>query len=359
MRISRAFHVMTSVAVLSIGAPMLAGAQTSPIADLLDRARAALNDLKFEQADSLALAVLGTFEGQLTRNQRIDALSIAAAALFPDPLAGGTQRPDSALRLMRRIVREAQGARFRQDLAWRGLDSLYAIALRSTLALGMRATSELVLTGARGEAEVEFFTTRPASLRMRMIAATGGAPVAIDSADSGAPATLRVRAFRGDQPALASGEYLIDVTAHDAANADSVVARFQATVAAPPLQRVLVRLAIDSTRLLSELDPPAHTRGIVTGLLLAAGAAAAATISGPAPLKAGSTSGLGYVVGAGLAVGAIVAGFLDNGHALPANVASNAQLRTEFDESVRQAKAENARRLAAYRVTITLRGETH
>ena len=74
---------------LTFGLALLAGlalapsarAQQAPIADLLQRARAALNDLRYAEADSAASAIL-EIGSSLSREQRIEALSIRASALF-------------------------------------------------------------------------------------------------------------------------------------------------------------------------------------------------------------------------------------------------------------------------------------
>ena len=148
-------------------APRAMHAQSSPIVDLLLRARGALNDLHYGEADSLAQTVLAAFEARLNRDQRVEALSIGAAAMYPEPAGGGVQRPDSALSYLRRIVRADPAGRLRSDLSWPGLDSLFGIARQTTFAAGARPQAENVLVGPRGESVVEAFATRPARFNSR------------------------------------------------------------------------------------------------------------------------------------------------------------------------------------------------
>ena len=354
MRVTSLIRVAAVALLLLVALPSAARSQSSPIADLLRQARVALNDLRFAEADSLATAVMTTFAGQVTKAQRIEALSIAAASLFPDPLSGGTQRPDSAIAVMRQIVREERSPRFRSDIAWHGLDSLYTVALRSTLLVEWVPVVEYVLTGPDGRAAVEVTTNRAAFLTLRLHAADGRVVASADGGAAGTRATLALRTFDGSRALLADGEYLLDVHGTDASNGDTLTLSLPATISAPALGFVAVPPSLDSARLLVEQEPPARARGFLAALVLGATGAAAATIAGPAPLSAGSSSGVGYGIAAGMAVGAIVAGMMDRGHALPANTAANEQLRAAFAQQVQRAREENARTLAQYRVTVTI-----
>lgn len=345
------------------GALMLAGprtlrAQGSPIVDLLLRARVALNDLHYAQADSLAVAVLMGFGDRLSRDQRLEALSVVAASFFPEPAGGGTQRPESALVYLVQIVRlDPANGRVRSDLSWPGLDSLFGVARQTTFAAGARPQDQNVLTGHEGEATVEVFATRPARFRLSLTPAAGGSAVITDGAGPSDRALLRLRSFSDDRPVLVNGEYVLAVTATDTATGDSVVLTYPAAVAAPALDFLPVARALDSAQLRPEMAAPAHARGVIAGLLLGGGAVLAATLKGPAPLSSASGDSRGYAVGAALALGALIGGLLDRGQALPVNAAANQRLRAQFEEAVRTARAENQRRLVAYRVTITIRQE--
>ena len=351
---------------LTFGLALLAGlalapsarAQQEPIVDLLLRARTALNDLHYTEADSLASAVLLAMGGRLSHDQRVEALTIRAAALFPDPTGGGAQHPDSALACLRQIVRaDAAVQHMNPDLSWRGLDSLFSVARRTTFAAAVLVQDSMVLVGQHGEATVEVVGTRPGSFSLSLAPAAGGAAAFADSAGPGDSAQLHLRAFGGDRLLIPSGAYVLTVRATDAATRDTVVMRYAATVSAPPPLGALVLPVFDSTQLRPEFAGPAHARGFIAGLLAGGGAVLAATLKGPGPLASASTDSRSYMVGGGMALGAIIGGLLDKGHALPENAAANQRLRTQFDESVRGVRAEYQLRLNAYRVTITIRRE--
>jgi hypothetical protein len=345
------------------GALMLAGprtlrGQTSPIVDLLLRARVALNDLHYAQADSLATAVLAGFGNRLSQDQRLEALSVIAASFFPEPAGGGIQRPESALVYLTQIVRlDPENGRVHADVSWPGLDSLFGVARRTTFAAGASPQERNELSGPQGEATVRVFATRPARFRLLLRPGAGGAPVLVDSAGPSDRAALRLRSFNGDRPLLTSGEYALAVIAADTAGRDSAVLSYAASVEAPPLEFVPVANVLDSTQLRPEIAPPARARGIVAGLLLGGGAVIAATLKGPSPLSSTAADSRGFVVGVGLALGAVIGGLLDRGQPLPENANSNQRLRAQFEEAVRTARAENQRRLQAYHMTITIRQE--
>jgi hypothetical protein len=331
-------------------------AQTSPIVDLMVRARAALNDLHYAEADSLAATVLVAFADRLNHDQRIEALGIRAASLYPDTAGGGVQHADSAIAYLALMVRtDPTMVRMRSDLSWTGLDSLFTVARARTFAFAATPLPEYELTGPDASGPVEVESTRPARVSLWLLP-SGGAPVLMDTAAAAPHASLRLRGFVQLQP-LAIGSYSIAVLARDTASQDSLVEHFTLVVAGQPLQLLPVPRSLDSSQLKREIAPPARARGIVAGLLLGGGAIAAATIKGSAPLSTASSDGRGYVIGVGLAAGALVGGLMDKGQRLPENVAANARLRAAFAQSVKQAHDENQRRIAAYHMTLTMQGD--
>ena len=351
---------------LTFGVALLAGlamaasaqAQQTPITDLLLRARTALNDLHYTEADSLASAILSAMGSGLTHDQRVEALTIRAAALFPDPAGGGAQHPDSALACLRQIVRtDAALQHMSPDLSWRGLDSLFSVARRTTFAVATLIQDSMVLVGEHGEASVGVVATRPGRFTLSLVPVAGGAVVVNDSAGPADSVQLHIRPFGGERLLLPAGAYVLTVRAADAATRDTVVVRYAATVSAPPPVGPLVLPAFDSTQLRSEAAAPAHVRGIIAGLLAGGGAVLAASLKGPGPLASAGTDSRSYMVGAGMALGAVIGGLLDRGHALPENAAANQRLRTGYDQSLHDMRTEYQRQLDAYRLTITIRRE--
>jgi hypothetical protein len=103
-------------------APQVAMSQESLVTGLLTRAKNALNDLKYPQADSIARLII-TLGDVVPRAQRIHALQIAAAARFPED--GAAQKPDSALSALKSIISMGHTDPIPFELGWVGLDSLY------------------------------------------------------------------------------------------------------------------------------------------------------------------------------------------------------------------------------------------
>lgn len=103
--------------------PATGRAQESIVTGLLTRAKNALNDLKYVEADSMAKLVIALGE-IVPKPQRVEALQIAAAARFPEEAK--FQKPSSALDALKSIVQLGHTAPIPFDVGWVGLDSLYA-----------------------------------------------------------------------------------------------------------------------------------------------------------------------------------------------------------------------------------------
>ena len=123
---SRFARLRLCLLALSLFAPIASvRAQESLITNLLTRAKTALNDLKYTQADSLARLVIGL--GDLVpRDQRVTALQIAAGARYPEEAQ--FQKPDSAMSALRAVVALGHNAPIPFDISWPGLDSMYVRA---------------------------------------------------------------------------------------------------------------------------------------------------------------------------------------------------------------------------------------
>ena len=115
--------VMVAAAVIAAIAPAEVRAQQADlVADLLAKGKEEYNNFNYRGADSVAKQLLGM---QLSRQQRIDALELRAAATFPDEASG--QRPDDATRVIRELVEMGVQRITTRELSWRGLDSLYSL----------------------------------------------------------------------------------------------------------------------------------------------------------------------------------------------------------------------------------------
>jgi hypothetical protein len=170
----------------------------------------------------------------------------------------------------------------------------------------------------------------------------------------GSTGQLNFPVLRDRTPVLKSGDYDFVITA-TVAN-DSEVVRLKANVAADDIGFVPVPEGVDESKLLPEVASPIGAKALAFGIVLGGATAALANgLRADDPVKSayGSDSrALG--VAAGVAVGAALAMVLDHGRPLTENAEANRQLRANLDKSVADAKAENARRIANYTVTIKL-----
>jgi hypothetical protein len=133
----------------------------SPVATLLTRAKTALNDLRYSEADSLARLVM-LLGDVVPRDQRVLALQIAAAARYPDEKQ--FQRADSARSALRALVAMGYTAAIPFDLSWSGLDSLFAGVGGAVVTQSGIGTQPAAIAGAgptRGETEAWLSTRIP------------------------------------------------------------------------------------------------------------------------------------------------------------------------------------------------------
>lgn len=326
----------------------------SPVADVLRQARRALDNLQYSAADSLARSVLVS-RAQVSRAERIEALLVTVAALYPEERTA--QRRDSALAYLREYVRTAPDGTIPAAISWSGLDSLLELARRTTFAAFARPRRDNTISGAGGTIPIAVVATRPARLELSLGRRGQSArPVVVDSAGPARDAVLELRLFAGDRQLITSGEWLVTVTAVDSASPDTVVQRFPVTVSAPSLDLVPVPPALDSTQLRSEWAPPSRGLSVAIGAGLgAATVLMAQAMRAPEPVSSAvKADSRALMVAGGFVLGGIVGALLDKGHPLPSNVAYNTQVRAEFAQRVLDAQHENDQRRAAYRATVTI-----
>lgn len=75
------------------------------------------------------------------------------------------------------------------------------------------------------------------------------------------------------------------------------------------------------------------------------------------PLNDNSADSRGTVVAASLGIGALVAGLLDRGRPLPANIKKNADMRTDYIGRVGDITETNRKRVSEYKLAITINPE--
>jgi hypothetical protein len=142
------------VFALAAAGPMAAQTQqaaVSPITEMMVKARIALDDLKYREADSLARRVLA-LGSLLSRQQQVEALQLVAAAAYPDEASA--QKVDSAIAVIRVLV--GLGATsIPREISNPPLDSLFAFVSRaaqpSKVLLGTRASGAVLFVDGQAQ----------------------------------------------------------------------------------------------------------------------------------------------------------------------------------------------------------------
>ena len=327
---------------------------TSVMDDILKRAEDALNDLNYKSAIDFAKQVVDVGP-RAKPEQRTRALLVIAAANYPEgePTA---QHRDIALATFKQLVAANLDLTIPQTIRWAGLDSILADAKRTTFAIAMTAVAEQIVTGPAGRAEVKVRASRPATFRLSVSPAGGGAALVSDSLSGASEGTLHFPTMRNERPIFSTGDYDVVVTAADPQSSDTTSTRYTAHITAPELTFAKVPVAIDSSRLQLERTGRYGGKGIIVGALVAGGIYAFSNIvradTMVKRIVPADSKGVGVAAAAGAAV--IIASFMDKGRKIPGAIVANERLRTDLGAAIRAAEAENANRIATYRTTIAI-----
>jgi hypothetical protein len=345
--------VLLSATTLA-GAPSVEAQSRSPVQDLLANARIAFNNLKYREADSIASGVLTL--SPLRRAERVQALQIRAGALYPEE-EGAQQRPE-ALAVLRELVRIAPGAALPREVTWPGLEALLREAKQSTFGVSVSPQGQVFITGPDELADLPVQASRPAAIYL-WLAPVSGPTTMLDSARSATNSRLRFQVLRNGVPRYPTGDYRLVLVAVDESAPDTMRIELDANIIAPPLEFLPVPERLDSGFIRPEKTRPKRSAGIIGGIAALAGTIVASRVLRDSELRnaAGADSraiSVGIVLGVGVAGGVWA---LDKGQPIPENIAANKQTRAEFEKTVSEARAENARRLRSYRAEININPE--
>lgn len=152
----RSMQIMAIAATVLLGSAAAGLAQVqagSPIAaDLLEKGKRELNNFNYRTADTAAQQLLAL---PLSRQQRIDALQLLVAVMYPDDPA--VQQRDSAAAVIRQLVGMGVSRMVLANVSWPGLDSLYA---------GVVAETPVAAVAGAGAAMVAGFDSVPSVLAL-------------------------------------------------------------------------------------------------------------------------------------------------------------------------------------------------
>jgi hypothetical protein len=355
---SSCFRVAFVIGLMTAGpaTPCVQAQAASPINDLLASAKAALNDLKFARADTVAQEVLA-LATSLRRSQTVLAWEIVAAARFPEE--GATRDTAGARRALREVVRLDLDASLPVDISWSGLAALLAEEKRAVFGLAVRVPNvETVFGGSKGDAIVRVATSHPATFWLLARARDGSTEIALDSVPEARDAALRVRALRGTVPVLLSGAYEFVIRARETPGGALLERTLQASLTVPVLELLSPAPPLDTSKLLPELRKTSRTKAIAGGVIVGALTIALnQSLRADAPLSKTNTDGRATTVGVAITAGTIAAVWFDPGQALNKNREANAQLRRAATQRAVEVAAENERRISGYRAKLTLLAE--
>lgn len=353
MRFIRSVMVAAALAPLGFAARAQGVTQqgVNPINDLLQRALNSYNDTKYPEADSIArLAISAT---TATTNQRTLGRLIIAASFYPEG-EPRSQKRDSALAMLRQVIRTNLDIKIPRDLTWPGLDSLLLEAKRTGYGIDAAPDSEQVVVG-QNLADVRVRSNH-ASFFHLVVASAGGAPIVSDSTPSAVDqAVLHFPTMRDGRPLFETGDYDLLIVGRDAQGGDSIAVRHVMHIDSPALQLETPPAALDSSRLLKERSSRFGAKGIIAALFIGGGAFALSSVMRADSVK--STIGAdskGMPVAAGLAGTVLLASFLDHGRPVPSAIAANERTRANFAQQVQNVANDNRQRIASYRTTITM-----
>lgn len=331
-------------------APLEAQQRRSPTDDVIASMKRAVNDLRYGEAIRLGRD-LEALVPQMRASQVVAFRQVFALAWFPEE--SEFQRADSALRQLAGLVRVKPDAQLTQELSWSGLDSLLSLARDRTFGFAASPAAEYVLTGTDATGEVELRSTRPANVRLSLVHRGSGRLIPQDSGLVRDRGRLRLRAHDGIAPRIDAGEYDLRIVAVDVRTRDTIVVVRRATVSAAALQ-LQSPPALDSASLRPERIAPDRKRTVITGLIAGAATAligSAVRGGGSLPDTYASDSRAGGV-GVLIAFGSIGIAALEKGRQIPEAVKANDVVRASHATRVTATREENARRLAAHRVTV-------
>jgi hypothetical protein len=328
------------------------GQERSPVQDLLGLARAAINDLRYEDADSITRAVLA-LDG-LRRSDRIQALQLRAGALFPEQEPA--QRRSDAEFVLAALVRIAPSANLPREVVWPGLEALLQEVRSRTFGISALPREHNVLDGPDGAAEITVAASRRAFFRLWLEDSDGGGARLIDSLFTATGGTLRLRVLQQGVPSIPAGRYRLVVTAEDLAGGETMRLSFAAEVDAPALEYVPIPGPLGREAFLPEVTRPKRTLGVVAGVLVLAGTVAGSRVLRETELRNvagadGRAVMLGIVLGGGAVAGVWL---LDKGEPVPANIAANREARAAHEQRVADAHSRNAQLLRSYQAEVTV-----
>jgi len=344
-------RILVAIAAALCLAPGVARAQGGPIDDLIKKAMDAFNDLQYAKADSIARSVLSI--PSITQSHRTRAQMVIAASAYPEEASA--QRRPVALATLKQLVRSDYGLKLPQELTWAGLDSLFEEAKRSTFVMQVTADSQQTVVGLEGLAKVHFKSNKTGLFRLIIAPKTGSGVAVVDSLTA-AEGDISFRTMRDERPIFTTGDYRVTITGFEpGGRGDTVTVQYSVRVDAPALTFLTAPAKMDSSKLLKERSSKVGAKAIFPALLVGGAAFALSSVlrgEGNIATQGPAADSKGVAVGGGLALFTIIAGFIDHGRFIPANIAANKAAGVAYEKSIVDTQAENRRRIVEYKTVL-------
>lgn len=353
MRFIRRLMLVTLLGPLGMAARAQGVTQqgSSPIDDLLRRALNSFNDLKYTDADSVARLAISA--PTATTNQRTLGRLIIAASLYPEGEARAQKR-DSALLVLRQVIRTNLDIKIPRDLTWPGLDSLFEDAKRTGYGINASLDSEQVVVGS-DLAQVNVRSNHASYFHLTVATTTGTTVVTDSTAAPVSQAVLHFPTMRNGQPLFSSGDYDLLIVGRDAQGGDSIAVRHVVHIDAPSLQLATPPASLDTNQLLKERSGGFRAKGILAAIFVGGATfALSSTMRADSVKNTVSADSKGMPIAAALAGAIVLASYADHGRPIPSAIAANQRTRANFAQQVQSIATENRQRVASYRTTITM-----
>lgn len=329
--------------------------QDNPTQDLINLGRRAFDDLDYRAADSIARQALDI--PGLKRGQRIQALELAAASRFP--ASESDRHADSALVVLRALVRIAPAAAIPRTLTWPGLDSLFAVARRTTFGASVSVPDSARIDGLNGRVTLDVVASRPAMFSLRIARANDpGLGELVDSIGPVERGAVKFAPVQADIPRYPSGTYRLTIIATDPSSSERVDLVIAGVFETPPVQIRHLPLAHNALDLQIERTTPSRVRAIASGILIGGFILAAGRAYRAEPFKGSALDSRTstWAVGLGAATAA-VAWYLDRGRPIESTVQFNRALRTRWAQEDAGAITLNEQARMLYHAVVRLTQE--
>ena len=228
-------------------------------------------------------------------------------------------------------------------------------ARRTTFGMQVSGVASQTSVGFDGTAKLHVKSNKPGLFRLIITSKAGSTVAIVDSISGSAEGDITFKTMRDEKPIFNTGDYTVMITAFEpGGRGDTVTTMFGMKADAPAIEIVSPPTKMDSTKLLKERTGRFGAKAIFPAILVGgAGFFAASMLHGEGGLAKGSADSKGIGVAGGMLVATILAGFMDHGRVIPANVQANKAAGEAYVKGIADANTENRKRITEYKTVLT------